>query len=533
MYDRCPRLEVWLRPTSKIIYCRLTFSFIIIIMTIFDRVITYLNPIAHLGERRYSIIFSVVLTIFIWTLSEIFSVVIVGKPNIVESYVIYVSAFLVMYLAFRSGVAGAISSIAITVTYYVYIIITREYTGESFEGAIEVTVLLAIFFLMIGVTIGWLKQTIDRLIEQEANEKQRLLTIIQQLPVGVLITDKKGKIVQANRQVGKILGTKIPMGLTVGKDVILNIEKAEGFAHPPPSPLAQVLSNGKAIIDREITIIRPDGKRVYLQVSASAVTSRSGKVIAGAEILNDITAQKEIESRKDDFINMASHELKTPLTSMKLYIHSLRRHAYATGKAKPSAILANIEHQTERLQGLVNDLLDVSRLQTGKLSLQKEIFRLDELVGKSVEEMRETDSTRKIIYAKHERLSVYADTFRIHQVLTNLMTNALKYSPPESRIRLVVERRGKYGVVSVQDFGIGIAKSQQKKIFDRLYQVTDQPEKTFPGLGMGLYISKQIIDRHQGKIWVESEKGKGSIFYFQLPLYTKNEQRSRQDGKDE
>ena len=169
------------------------------------------------------------------------------------------------------------------------------------------------------------------------------------------------------------------------------------------------------------------------------------------------------------------------------------------------------------MQKLVADLLDVSRLQTGKLLFNKEAFDLDTLLFETIEQLQGT-TKHVIVYKGKEKLLVEGDKFRIYQVLTNLLTNALKYSGESTQIQVRLQKVAGKAVISVKDFGIGIEKDQQKKIFERLYQVMDDTEKTFPGFGMGLYISKEIVKRHKGSIWVESEKGKGSTFYFSIPI---------------
>jgi signal transduction histidine kinase len=203
---------------------------------------------------------------------------------------------------------------------------------------------------------------------------------------------------------------------------------------------------------------------------------------------------------------------------MKLYINSLLNRIKKNNDDKSQKILSSIKLQTDRLQALVNDLLDVSRLQTGKLSFNTENFNINSLIKETIEHIQETAKDRKIIYTNQPPIRVTADKFRIYQVLTNLLTNAVKYSQEGKKIEVSVRRTAGNIIVSVRDYGIGIAKDEQAKIFNRLYQVIGDTEKTFPGLGMGLFISKEIIRRHKGKIWVESEKGKGSTFYFSLPI---------------
>jgi signal transduction histidine kinase len=144
-------------------------------------------------------------------------------------------------------------------------------------------------------------------------------------------------------------------------------------------------------------------------------------------------------------------------------------------------------------------------------------FCINDLLKEIISVLQSTTS-QQIILKKYPHVQINADKFRIYQVVTNLLTNAIKYSPQGEKIWIEIQSLKNKLVVSVKDQGIGIDKNQQKRIFDRLYQVTDAKEKKFPGLGMGLYISREIIKRHRGAIWVEGEKGKGSTFYFSLPL---------------
>lgn len=226
--------------------------------------------------------------------------------------------------------------------------------------------------------------------------------------------------------------------------------------------------------------------------------------------------QKLLDQEKSDFLSMASHELKTPLTSMKMFIDLLTRQLRIEADDKPLYYLDRIKDQANRLSELTNDLLDVSRIETGKLKLNKEEFRLAELVQDTVDSIKPSTIVHEIITDLNTKINVFADRYRIYQVLVNLLTNAIKYSPGGKKIYVKVWQEDEQVFVSVQDFGIGIKKEQRKKIFERLYQTNDAEERTYPGLGLGLYISREIIDRHGGKIWVESKKGQGSIFFFSL-----------------
>lgn len=481
-----------------------------------NKLLHYLNPIAHLGEQKYSTFFPLIVTIASAVLVELYVNFVLRNPEAVGLFAIFIFVALIIYFSFREGIKGGLITSTVTILYYLYIIYSQHYTGERLRSGLETTLIFAVTYFLVAGIIGWLKQKIDSLIEREANEKRRLQTIIQQLPVGIIITDNKGIVVEVNKKVESILGINIPLNFQIGSKVLLQSDINDKPVTCNNSPIMYVLTHGKSIVSKEYRVVRKDNKEIYTQVSASPIHNKDGKIIAAAEIITDVTEQKELEKRKDDFVNMASHELKTPITSMKLYIDLLMKYLKNYNDATSIKILDNIKNQTNKLQKLVNDLLDVSRLQTGKLSFSKENFKLDELIAEVIELLKGS-SKHNIIFRNTNSITISADRFRIYQVITNLITNAIKYSPYTSDIIIKLKKQKGEVLISVMDFGIGVAKDQQKKIFERLYQVNDDKEKTFPGFGMGLYIAKEIIKRHKGRIWVESEKGKGSTFYVSLP----------------
>lgn len=185
--------------------------------------------------------------------------------------------------------------------------------------------------------------------------------------------------------------------------------------------------------------------------------------------------------------------------------------------------------QLNKLTTLISDLLDISRMQSGKLALREEPFDLDALIEEAVENVQATTMTHHLSIEGRTNALVFGDKERLEQVFVNLLTNAIKYSPRTEKvmIHLFRDEERKEAVVSVQDFGIGIDKTHHEKIFERFYQVTDPEEKTYPGLGIGLYISGEIVARHHGRMWVESSKGKGSTFFVALPRTSQQEQAGR------
>lgn len=231
-------------------------------------------------------------------------------------------------------------------------------------------------------------------------------------------------------------------------------------------------------------------------------------------------AQEAIRIR-DDFISVASHELKTPLTSIKIFTQILEQHAEKTKDRTALPHLQKVNKQLKKLTELIYDLLDISRIQKGKIQLTKSIFNFDDTV-RDVIEVMQTWSKHKIRIQGYTNAMVYGDQDRIGQVISNLVSNAIKYSPKSFEIIIHLSKTKKNVEVGVQDFGIGIPAQHISRIFSRFYRVFDTTDKTYPGLGIGLYISAQIIARHHGKIWVKSSDGKGSTFYFSLPIESPN-----------
>jgi signal transduction histidine kinase len=191
------------------------------------------------------------------------------------------------------------------------------------------------------------------------------------------------------------------------------------------------------------------------------------------------------------------------------------------------AVLVNslnrMDKQIEKLTSLISDLLDVSKIKTGSLTFHKEEFEMNNLIKELVEEIQMIHPEHKIFFENDAKLFVYADKDRIGQVLINLITNAIKYSPQKGGILVKSTTDQNNLMVSVKDEGIGIDKDYQEKIFERFYRVEGKSEKTFPGFGIGLFIASEIIKRHGGNIGVSSNRGKGSRFYFSLPLHGKND----------
>lgn len=234
----------------------------------------------------------------------------------------------------------------------------------------------------------------------------------------------------------------------------------------------------------------------------------------------DITEQKQDEIRKNDFIGMVSHELKTPLTSLKGYIQMLHQKAVKKEDEYSSNALGKVEKQIIKMQTLINGFLNLSGLETGKIKLNIKEFDICQLVSDTIEDVKSGSSTAHEFIPEPSEgvMLVRADRDKIGQVIYNFMTNTIKYAPLSKQVNVSCKKVGEHIQVSVKDHGIGIKAADIPKIFDRFFRVDNLHTQHISGFGIGLYLSKEIIQRHHGQIWVESNPGEGTTFFFKLPV---------------
>lgn len=262
-----------------------------------------------------------------------------------------------------------------------------------------------------------------------------------------------------------------------------------------------------------------------LALSLLSLQTFIGTVASTIMILASVESErKEMEERKDEFISIASHELKTPLTSIQAYSQILLKTPFKNNVRRIKGYMKKMNYQVNNMGKLINGLLDISRIQTGRLELHKKLFSLDTLVFEIVDDMLTTHQANKIIIKKTNRkkCNIFADKEYITQVIVNLLTNAIKYSSKNGKIIVnIAQEKNNTVKVSIQDYGIGMTQEEKDKIFDKYYRVSAKNKNTISGLGIGLYISNEIIKMHSGKLAVASTKGKGSKFSFHLPMELK------------
>jgi hypothetical protein len=263
---------------------------------------------------------------------------------------------------------------------------------------------------------------------------------------------------------------------------------------------------------------RNDGEYRWQLSRAIPQRDAAGNIQRWVGTSTDIQDIKEQEQQKDFFISMASHELKTPITSIKGYVQLLQMTYESGADTFLKNSLKVIDKQIISLTTLISDLLDVSKIKSGSLVLNKQHFQVTEMIQEVINQIQHIHPDYEIQFTNIVPADLYADKERMSQVLINFLTNAVKYSPNAKRITVTNAIEGSNLLVAVQDSGIGISKADQEKIFERFYRVEGKNEKTFPGFGIGLFIASEIVRRHHGKIGVRSEPGKGSEFYFTVPI---------------
>ncbi|OKS88936.1 chemotaxis protein CheB [Mucilaginibacter polytrichastri] len=296
----------------------------------------------------------------------------------------------------------------------------------------------------------------------------------------------------------------------------------------------QVMETGKPFIAKAFLVKRKDpisGEMVdsWFDFIYTPVFDNKGKVDGIAFFGFDVTdllkaqqATKQLMQKKDEFMSIASHELKTPITSLKGSLQIMQRMANKNTDVKTMfPFIDKADKQTSKLTSLVEDLLDVTKIHAGKMQFNYTLFNASDIIKDCVEDTQANNPSHRIVIEGIADVDIYADKPRLEQVVSNFLSNAIKYSPDASEIIVTNEITDKGMLnIAVKDFGIGIPHDKRAFVFDRFFRVQESSHK-FSGLGLGLYISAEIIKRHHGKIGVDSEENKGSTFWFSIPVTKK------------
>ena len=349
--------------------------------------------------------------------------------------------------------------------------------------------------------IASLKSSFDLRLSTLNSEKARLATVLEQMIDGVIIVDADGLIQFANPAAQKLFETSNALGRSV-TEVVRNHQLVDAWRR---------CQQTREIHSESVEL---PARHQFLQIVAVPDTHASGSLL----LVQDLTRVRRLETVRRDFISNVSHELRTPLASLKALTETLQNGALADPEAGPR-FLSRINTEVDALTQMAQELLDLSRIESGQVELILAPLSAKALITSAVERMKvqaERAGLKISIKCEDDLPNVNADKARLEQVLVNIIHNAVKFTKPGGEIGLEAVSVSDGNRFAVRDSGVGIPAESLARIFERFYRV--DRSRTGSGTGLGLSISKHIIEAHGGKIWAESEEGKGSVFYFVIPI---------------
>ncbi|MBI4320680.1 MAG: PAS domain-containing protein [Chloroflexi bacterium] len=369
------------------------------------------------------------------------------------------------------------------------------------------------------------KEYSDKLVETANVLAQRraaeLQSVLDNMLDGVYACDVEGRVILVNEAGVHLLGfDDFEQTQRALPDFprILNIRHLDGTpVSPSELPLARALIGEIVVQEDEIVCNQRTHRDMRVRTNAAPIRNDAGEIVGAVEVARDVTELTELDELKDQFIAVAAHELKTPVAVMKGYAQMLLRASEGVPASFPRMFEA-IARGADRIDAIVKDLLDVSQLHLGQTELVIDRIDLPEIVEQIVARTALNAPTHRIRLVRADPVVVHGDRDRLESVLTNLIDNAIRYSPYGGEVDIAVAARQDEVVVSVADHGVGIPRNKQARIFQRFYRAHDGSPYDYGGMGVGLYISRETISRHHGRMWFESEEGAGSTFYFSLPL---------------
>lgn len=369
--------------------------------------------------------------------------------------------------------------------------------------------------LQLEMTNMEMEKKVEERTKMYRESQEYLSSIVETIRESLLVMDKEYTVLSANNH---FLNTfKVSINETKGR---LLYELGNGQWDIPElrKMMEEILPTNNPVLDYEVEHEFPHiGKKLML-LNAHRIELEGQYKDWILLAIEDITERRAIQQRKDDFLSIASHELKTPLTTIVGYMQMMDRLMPENATDKFKNVIEKTGRYVQRLNQLLTELLDVSRMQTGNIELHRDLFDFDRMISETIEGIKGASPERKIELIGKAGIPYNGDESHLIQVVSNLLSNAIKYSPADSTVTVQVTAISDFIKVSITDKGMGISHDEQAKVFDRFYRV-GEVQKHYPGMGIGLYICQQIIANHGGSIWVESEKNHGSVFSFTLPVH--------------
>lgn len=382
-------------------------------------------------------------------------------------------------------------------------------------------------------TLNTLATNIRNFLSKTSTERQQLFlqnnkveTVLSTIADAVIAVDLNRNITLFNHAAETIIG--LPANAVIGKpiqSVIRIYDKKDEISPLTYCPVSAEGSDGVPFTKDNLQVVSPQ-KESFVNLISRQIKQGTTINLGCILTMHDITHEKQLEEMKMDFVSMAAHELRTPLTSIKGYLSVFIDENKATFKGDQLMFLNRIMNSTEILLNLVENILNVSRVERGTLSVNRQPIDWLPLVTQAVANLtnraKEKNIELKYLGSNIQAVQVDADKLRITEVLNNLIANAINYTHQGGTISVWVEAQGTEVTTHVKDTGVGIPQEAMARLFSKFYRVNNKLEMT-KGTGLGLYISKAIIELHKGRIWVDSEPGKGSVFSFTLPILEKSQ----------
>lgn len=356
-------------------------------------------------------------------------------------------------------------------------------------------------------------------VEEELRSNQeQLARILETMAEGVVITDLNGELNYANPMARKILA--ITQDLETSRYQLnpdyKNLHIDGTVMAQENSPVARAMRSGLPVYDYEIAVQPKNGERFYISVNAAPILGNNAIIVGGIVTFMDVTNRRKAIQQKDDFISVASHELRTPVTSLKASLQLMEKLIDRPDSPMLPKLIIQSNKSMHRMSTLIEDLLNAAKMTEGQLHLKKRLFNLAELVSDCYSSLNLENFAVEL--QSGPEVMVFGDPDKIDQVLTNFISNAAKYAGQGKKAIVLIAQNEENTKLSVIDNGPGIVQEKLPHIFERFYRV-DSNGIQYSGLGLGLYISAQIIEKHGGEIGAESVKGEGSTFWFSLPKH--------------
>jgi PAS domain S-box-containing protein len=338
---------------------------------------------------------------------------------------------------------------------------------------------------------------------------------------GIIIFDREAKIVGFNP--ASVAITQYTVGEALGQSFtrIVKTVSVEGTDMANVSPIKRALQEGVTITKSEQLVEARTGDRLWTEISYSPIFDDAGNVTSGIAIIRNTQKDREVEEIKSDFISIVSHELRTPLTAIKGFLSMVLKRDFGELSDKQSHFLSRVYQSNQRMIDLVEDLLESSHIESGKINLTINPVAMEGIIAEVVAEEAGKAAAKQMLIKvnRRQRLPlVLADETRLHQILVNLVDNAIKYSLPDAEVKIDFKIRGDELVTTVTDQGVGITSSQFDRLFTKFGRIYNPMSIQAGGTGLGLYIVKNLVESHGGRVWVTSREGQGSRFSFSLPI---------------